>query len=81
MRRARKPSLLPRMSAKLVWTPAARAGVKKIYTDIAREQPQAAERYFQRFREKATLLIDQPVSVSATPKSVPQPACSSSLPM
>ncbi|GGD71773.1 MULTISPECIES: type II toxin-antitoxin system RelE/ParE family toxin [Rhizobium] len=34
--------------------------MKKIYADIAREQPQAAERYFRRFREKAMLLIDQP---------------------
>ncbi|MBA1348326.1 type II toxin-antitoxin system RelE/ParE family toxin [Rhizobium leguminosarum bv. viciae] len=48
------------MPAKLIWTPAARAGAKKIYVDIAREQPQAAERYFQRFRIKATSLIEQP---------------------
>jgi toxin ParE1/3/4 len=48
------------MPAKLVWTPPARAGAKKIYVDIARTQPEAAERYFKRFRDKTLMLIDQP---------------------
>lgn len=48
------------MTAKLVWTPRARADVKKIYVDIGREQPQSAERYFKRFRDKAKLLADHP---------------------
>jgi toxin ParE1/3/4 len=48
------------MSAKLVWSPKARTDIRQIYVDIGREQPQAAERYFQRFRQKASLLMDQP---------------------
>jgi toxin ParE1/3/4 len=48
------------MPAKLIWTPSARAGVNNIYVDIAREQPQTAERYFQWLREKVSLLIEQP---------------------
>ncbi len=38
----------------------ARADVKAIYVDIGREQPQAAERYFERFRYKAELLREHP---------------------
>jgi len=48
------------MAARLLWTPKARADVKAIYIDIGREQPKAAERYFERFRSKAELLIDHP---------------------
>ena len=48
------------MAAKLVWSPKARLDIKKIYVEIAREQPDAAERYFQNFRHKASLLIEQP---------------------
>lgn len=48
------------MTARLLWTPKARADVKEIYVDIGREQPKAAERYFERFRYKAELLKDHP---------------------
>ncbi|MBW8284684.1 MAG: type II toxin-antitoxin system RelE/ParE family toxin [Rhizobium sp.] len=48
------------MVAKLVWTPKARADVKKIYLDIGAEQPRSAERYFERFRCKAGLLAEYP---------------------
>ncbi len=48
------------MAAKLIWSPKARLDLKKIYVDIAREQPEAAERYFHSFRHKASLLIEQP---------------------
>ncbi|UIK01347.1 type II toxin-antitoxin system RelE/ParE family toxin (plasmid) [Rhizobium leguminosarum] len=48
------------MAAKLLWTPKARADVKQIFVEIGKEQPQAAERYFQQFRYKAGLLVDHP---------------------
>lgn len=48
------------MSIRLFWTPRARADVKKIYIDIAREQPAAAERYIARIRQKIELLAEQP---------------------
>jgi toxin ParE1/3/4 len=32
------------MATKLVWTPKARADLRKIYADIARQQPAAADR-------------------------------------
>lgn len=48
------------MAIKLVWTPLARADVKKIYIDIGRDQPRSAELYFERFRHKAELLCNQP---------------------
>ena len=48
------------MATRLVWTPKARADVKAIYLLIGREQPAAAERYFQWFREKAELLKNHP---------------------
>ncbi|MBW6423639.1 type II toxin-antitoxin system RelE/ParE family toxin [Rhizobium sp. XQZ8] len=48
------------MGTKLVWTPLARADVKKIYIDIGKEQPRIAELYFERFRRKAELLREQP---------------------
>ncbi|CAM3383271.1 type II toxin-antitoxin system RelE/ParE family toxin [Agrobacterium radiobacter] len=48
------------MTIKLVWTPRARSDVKKIYVDIGKSQPLAAERYFARFRAKAESLIDHP---------------------
>ncbi|CAN7690543.1 type II toxin-antitoxin system RelE/ParE family toxin [Rhizobium sp. LjRoot30] len=48
------------MPAKLIWTPKARADIKKIYVDIGKEQPSSAERYFASFRYKAEMLIDHP---------------------
>ncbi|MBW9073228.1 MULTISPECIES: type II toxin-antitoxin system RelE/ParE family toxin [Agrobacterium] len=48
------------MTTKLVWTPRARSDVKKIYIDIGKSQPLAAERYFARFRAKAERLVDHP---------------------
>ncbi|MBB3967191.1 type II toxin-antitoxin system RelE/ParE family toxin [Rhizobium metallidurans] len=48
------------MPVKIVWTQAARSGLKKIYKDIAREQPLAADRYAARLRGKILLLVDQP---------------------
>ncbi|UXT48185.1 type II toxin-antitoxin system RelE/ParE family toxin [Agrobacterium tumefaciens] len=48
------------MTIKLVWTPRARSDVKKIYLDIGKSQPLAAERYFARFRAKAESLVDHP---------------------
>jgi toxin ParE1/3/4 len=48
------------MPIKLVWTPVARSDVKKIYVEIAKDQPESAERYFKRFRRKAEHLCDQP---------------------
>lgn len=48
------------MAAKLVWTPKARADVKNIYLHIGAEQPRSAERYFERFRYKASLLAEHP---------------------
>lgn len=48
------------MPARLVWTPKARADVKKIYVDIGKDQPRSAERYFANFRYKAEMLIEHP---------------------
>ena len=48
------------MTARLLWTPKARADVKAIYVDIGREQPKAAEKYFERFRYKVELLKEHP---------------------
>ncbi|MFS2179639.1 type II toxin-antitoxin system RelE/ParE family toxin [Rhizobium pisi] len=48
------------MPARLVWTPQARADVKKIYVDIGKDQPRSAERYFANFRYKAEMLIEHP---------------------
>lgn len=48
------------MPAKLLWTPKARADVKKIFVAISSEQPRSAERYFANFRRKAELLIEHP---------------------
>lgn len=56
-RSVRPPLVMP---ARLVWTPKARADVKKIYVDIGRDQPLSAERYFARFRVKAELLAAHP---------------------
>jgi toxin ParE1/3/4 len=46
--------------AKLVWSPKARSDVKKIYVDIGKDQPDAAERYFASFRRKAEMLAEHP---------------------
>ncbi|CAN7684771.1 type II toxin-antitoxin system RelE/ParE family toxin [Rhizobium sp. LjRoot98] len=48
------------MPADLVWSPLAQADIRRIYVDIGREQPLAAERFYERFQHKANLLIDQP---------------------
>lgn len=48
------------MPVKLVWSPQARVDAKRIYVEIALEQPQAAERYFQKFRHRADLLKEHP---------------------
>lgn len=48
------------MTIKLVWTPRARGDVKKIYLDIGKSQPLAAERYFARLRAKAVSLVVHP---------------------
>ncbi|MGP4665545.1 type II toxin-antitoxin system RelE/ParE family toxin [Agrobacterium pusense] len=48
------------MTIKLFWSPRARSDVKKIYIDIGKLQPLAAERYYARFRAKAERLIDHP---------------------
>ncbi|KQY12202.1 type II toxin-antitoxin system RelE/ParE family toxin [Rhizobium sp. Root482] len=48
------------MGADLVWSQKAQADIRDIYVEIGLEQPDAAERFFQRFQHKASLLIDQP---------------------
>lgn len=48
------------MAAKLIWSPQARADIRDIYVQIGREQPQAAERFYDRFQRIASLLMDQP---------------------
>lgn len=48
------------MPADLVWSPLALADIRRIYIEIGREQPRAAERFYDRFQHKARLLIDQP---------------------
>ncbi|MGR9221292.1 type II toxin-antitoxin system RelE/ParE family toxin [Rhizobium leguminosarum] len=65
------------MAVKLLWTPKARADIKKIFVEIGQEQPQAAERYFQQFRYKAGLLIDHPRLGERHPESSVRRGCSS----
>jgi toxin ParE1/3/4 len=48
------------MPARLIWTPKARADIKKIYVDIGKDRPRSAERYFANFRYKAEMLIQHP---------------------
>ena len=48
------------MRVKLAWSPQAKADLLKLYIDIGLEQPDAAERYFQRIQHKAELLVEQP---------------------
>ena len=48
------------MTVRLVWTPLARADAKKIYVAIGRDQPESAERFFAKFREKAERLAVHP---------------------
>lgn len=48
------------MPAKLIWSPQAETDLFKLYIDIGLEQPDAAERYYQRIEHKAGLLIEQP---------------------
>ncbi|NTE85916.1 type II toxin-antitoxin system RelE/ParE family toxin [Agrobacterium rubi] len=59
------------MTVKLVWTPLARADVKKIYVELAKVNPQSAERYFQRFRARAELLVDHPRAGERRPEIFP----------
>ena len=48
------------MPANLVWSPQALVDVKEIYLQIGLENPAAAERFFDRFEQKAKLLTAQP---------------------
>jgi toxin ParE1/3/4 len=48
------------MPAELVWSNQARADLLEIYVTIGLEQPAAAERYFDRIEETASLLKSQP---------------------
>jgi toxin ParE1/3/4 len=48
------------MAVRLVWSKLARAEAKQIYLDIGRDQPRSAERYFQQFRHKTSMLVDYP---------------------
>jgi toxin ParE1/3/4 len=48
------------MPVRLVWSNQARTDLLEIYTMIGVEQPAAAERYFDRIEDKASLLKSQP---------------------
>ncbi|MFP3544322.1 type II toxin-antitoxin system RelE/ParE family toxin [Rhizobium sp. SIMBA_035] len=48
------------MTAKLVWLPKALTDVHDIYVQIGLYNPAAAERFFDRFEQKAQLLAGQP---------------------
>lgn len=48
------------MPARLVWSPAARDDLVSLYVEIGIEQPEAAERYFQRIEYRAGLLVEHP---------------------
>lgn len=48
------------MPARLIWSPKARDDLLKLYVEIGLEQPEAAERYYQRIKYKTGLLLDQP---------------------
>lgn len=48
------------VSLPVSWTPAAREDLLRIYLLIGLEQPDAAERYFDRIERKALLLSEQP---------------------
>lgn len=48
------------MPARLIWSPQAETDLFKLYVDIGLEQPDAAERYYQRIEHKAELLTTQP---------------------
>ncbi|SCB40556.1 type II toxin-antitoxin system RelE/ParE family toxin [Rhizobium hainanense] len=48
------------MGIKLVWSPQAEDDVINIYVEIGLHQPQAAERYYEQFRQNVGLLADQP---------------------
>jgi toxin ParE1/3/4 len=48
------------MTVEVLWTPRAREDLVEIYMTIGVEQPDAAERYFDRIEEKARWLRDQP---------------------
>jgi len=48
------------MAAKLVWSKLARAEAKQIFLAMSKERPRSAERYFQQFREKASMLAHYP---------------------
>lgn len=53
---SKKPAGMP---AELIWSPQARDHLVAVYT-IGPEQPQAAERYFDRVEAKTQLLITHP---------------------
>lgn len=48
------------MVVKLVWSPQAEDDVISIYVEIGLHQPLAAERYYEQFKQKVSLLADQP---------------------
>ena len=48
------------MPVKLIWSPQAKVDLLKLYVDIGLDQPEAAERYYQRIEHKAGLLAEQP---------------------
>ena len=48
------------MPARLVWSNQARTDLLEIYAMIGLEQPAAAERYFDRIEDKASLRRSQP---------------------
>lgn len=53
--------------ARLAWTPLARADLLRIYRDIARASPRAAERYLDLIEGKAERLADMPLLGSRRP--------------
>lgn len=48
------------MGVRLVWSPRAREDLLEIYVLIGLDQPNVAERYFDRIETIANLLADQP---------------------
>jgi toxin ParE1/3/4 len=48
------------MAVDLVWLPQALVDVREIYVQIGLENPRAAERFFDNFERKATLITHQP---------------------
>lgn len=48
------------MAIHLIWSPKARTDLMDIYVTIGRDEPAAAERYFDRIETLANLLLRQP---------------------